>query len=388
MRTPLNAILGVSEMALRKVSDSPSADLAPLQGDLEKIYGSGKNLLSVINDVLDISKIETGHLDLEKKEGGGGSLLSDAVSQNIVRIADKPVVFRFEVDERIPKKLRGDALRVQQILNNYLSNAVKYTKRGEVRLMVSVQDTDARDGSVDLLFSVSDTGQGIREEDIPEIFKDYKKVNERDNQGIEGTGLGLSITRELAEQMGGGVSVTSVYGKGSTFLASIRQAVADPTPIGPDVKRALESFAYREERASAHSAEIASMPWVRVLVVDDVDINLEVAKEMLAMFGIEADLAEGGREAVALVREAKTRYDLILMDHQMPDLDGVQAVRIIRDEIGTDYAQDVPIVALTANAILGSEQQYYENGFDGVLTKPVDIESLGAVLRRFAPPEA
>jgi signal transduction histidine kinase len=273
IRTPLNAILGLSEIQLQnKLPDEA-------RGDLEKIYNSGSTLLGIINDILDISKIETGNFELVPVDYDTPSLVNDTVQLNIVRIGSKPIAFKLDIDDTLPARLSGDELRVKQVLNNILSNAFKYTRAGTVTLQVR---WEKRERDAFMCFVVSDTGQGIREEDMGKLFSEYSQLDAKSNRKIEGTGLGLSITKRLVEMMGGTVGVESEYGRGSAFTVRLRQGIVDEKPIGPEVAENLMSFRLIETRRSRSKNLIrARMPYGKVLVVDDVATNLDVAKGLL-----------------------------------------------------------------------------------------------------------
>ncbi|MDR1726985.1 MAG: response regulator [Acidobacteriota bacterium] len=375
MRTPLNTIIGLSELELGKEgAGMPKA----VRESMEKIYSSGINLLGLINDILDISKIESGRFELHPGEYDTPSLINNTVALNIVRIGSKPIRLVLDIPESLPAHLVGDDLRVKQILNNLLSNAFKYTREGTVTLGVRW----SREGdSVWLDFSVADTGIGIRKEDVPRLFEDYTQVDRKNHSKIEGTGLGLAITRRLAKLMDGDISVDSVYGIGSVFHVRVRQGYVDDVPIGKDVAENLQNFQYVEQRRDRGARIVrAHIPYAKVLVVDDVPPNLDVARGMLRPYGMTVDCVGSGKDAVNMVRRQKVRYNAIFMDHMMPGMDGIEAVRIIRNEIGTEYARTVPIIALTANAISGSEKMFLENGFQGFLAKPIDIMKLDAMV--------
>jgi signal transduction histidine kinase/CheY-like chemotaxis protein len=376
MRTPLNAIIGLSELVLRKELDESTHD------SIYKVYESGKNLLTVINDILDISKIEAGHLELVPVEYETATLIHQAAEVNKVRIGSRPIRFVLKIDPALPRKLCGDELRIRQILNNLLSNAIKYTRDGEVELTASVDsESVCNQDEIGIRFVVRDTGIGIHEEDLPALFYEYQQFDQTKNRKIEGTGLGLPITERLSELMGGQIRVESEYGKGSVFSVTLRQVVADPAPLGDDIAASLMSGHYSADRRVMEEKLIfVPMPYANVLVVDDVDINLEVAKGMLEPYELNIDFAADGAEAVELVRDAEKRYDLIFMDQMMPKMDGIEAVRMIRDEIGTEYAETVPIIALTANAMNGSKEMFLTKGFQDFLAKPIDPKLLNRIL--------
>jgi CheY-like chemotaxis protein len=370
IRTPLNAIIGLSDIELRKSLDRDTMDA------VRKIRGSGATLLGIINDILDISKIEAGSFEIIPVEYDTAELLSEAARLNMVRIGDKPIVFEFVPDEKLPTKFLGDELRIKQILNNLLSNAIKYTKAGKVRFEA------ATDGANALVCRVSDTGIGIKKEDMGRLFAEYSQLDTKANRKIEGTGLGLAITRMLLDLMGGNVAVESEYGRGSTFTVSIPQEIVDPAPIGAERAGKMARLDFSgEERPAEAPIPAALGKDIRVLVVDDVDINLEVARGLMEPYGFTVDCVLSGKEAVENIRAGEPRYDMVLMDHMMPEMDGLEAARIIRSLDG-DYARQVPIVALTANALAGNEEMFLSRGFNGFISKPIDIARLDEMLKK------
>jgi PAS domain S-box-containing protein len=375
IRTPLNAIIGLSEIELQK--ELPR----DIRVDLEKIHNSGSTLLGIINDILDISKIETGNLDLVPESYDVPSLINDTVQLNVVRIGHKPLTFELSIDETIPVKLYGDELRIKQILNNLLSNAFKYTMQGTVTLRV---DWKKRKNDIWLIFKVSDTGKGIKKEDMGSLFFNYAQFDVQENHHIEGTGLGLPITKNLAELMGGAIEVESEYRKGSVFTARIKQQIIDPAPIGKETVENIRLGHFMKKNMSKNLIR-SHMSYGRILVVDDVETNLDVARGLMLPYGLTIDCASSGREAIEIIRAIENdpkekKYDVIFMDHMMPDMDGVETVRIIRNEIGTEYARNVPIIALTANALKENEAMFLSHGFTAYITKPIDIFQLDAAL--------
>jgi PAS domain S-box-containing protein len=375
IRTPLNAILGLSEIQLQ--NDLPEEAHA----DLEKIYNSGSTLLGIINDILDISKIEAGNFELIPVDYDTPSLINDTVQLNIVRIGSKPITFKLNIDDTLPARLYGDELRVKQVLNNILSNAFKYTKAGTVTLQVrwEKQEKDAV-----MLFAVSDTGQGIKKEDIDKLFSEYSQLDTRANRKIEGTGLGLSITKRLVEMMNGSVEVESEYGKGSTFTVRLRQRIVEERPIGQEVAENLMSFRLIETRRSRSKNLVRTrMPYGKVLVVDDVATNLDVARGLMLPYGLTIDCVLSGPEAIEKIRREEITYDAVFMDHMMPGMDGIETTRIIRNEIGSEYAKTVPIIALTANALAGNEEMFLAAGFNAFIAKPIDIMRLDVLLNQW-----
>jgi signal transduction histidine kinase/CheY-like chemotaxis protein len=395
IRTPLNAIIGLSEVELTKVSNPPAEEEPnddddegerETLGNLEKIYNSGSVLLGIINEILDISKIESGRFELSPEEYNVQSLLSDVVSQNLIRIESKPVSFTLRASPNLPARILGDEMRVRQILNNLLSNAFKYTRKGTVKL----EAWSNRPGgdSVKLIFIVQDTGIGIKKEDLGRLFVEYSQLDVKRNRLIEGTGLGLSITKGLVELMGGSINVESVYGSGSKFTVEIIQGIIGDETIGDEGAENLHALRFVEEdRSKGKTITRAPMPYARILVVDDVMTNLAVARGLLRPYGISIDTASGGQEAIdkmmAVEAGDQPTYDAVFMDHMMPEIDGLEAVRIIRNEMGSEYSQTVPIIALTANALTGNEEMFLSKGFNGFISKPINVVKLDEILNRF-----
>ncbi len=374
MRTPLNAIIGLSEIQLQDVLPDS------IRPSIEKIHTGGMLLLDIVNDVLDISKIEAGALEFVPVAYETPNLINEVIQFNILRIGSKRISFTLELDESIPSKLYGDELRLKQILNNLLSNAFKYTEEGRVTFRV---DWEKKDDDAWIIFTVSDTGAGIKEEDIKNLFSEYRKFDTRIHRKVEGTGLGLTITKKLVALMGGTISVQSQYGKGSVFAIRVRQGITDPAPIGHDSSERLRSLRFTDKRSVRLKALARTpMPDGKVLVVDDVATNLVVAKGLLKPYGLTVHTACSGREAIAMIRSEAVKYDAVFMDHMMPEVDGIEATRYIRNDIGTEYARSVPIIALTANAVSGSREMFLANGFNGFISKPIDISQLDSILNQ------
>jgi CheY-like chemotaxis protein len=272
-------------------------------------------------------------------------------------------------------------LRVKQIFNNLLTNAFKYTEKGAVDWYVSGEITG---NDVWITSSVVDTGIGIREDDIVKLFTDYNQVDTKSNRRLEGTGLGLSITKKMVGLMGGDISVKSEYGRGSAFIVRFRQSAVDSPAIGKETAQNLADFRYFVRRRKKNERLLrASIPYAAVLVVDDVVTNLDVARGMMKPYGMVVDCVTSGQEAIDLIRKEEIKYSALFMDHMMPDMDGIEAVRVIREDIGTEYARTVPIIALTANAIIGNEELFLRHGFQAFLTKPIDIMRLDMVINDF-----
>jgi CheY-like chemotaxis protein len=339
------------------------------------------NLLGIINDLLDISKIESGKFTMVPVVYDVPSMINDTINLNMVRIGSKPVQFRLHLDGTLPSRLRGDELRVKQVFNNLLSNAFKYTDSGYVDWTINCQREGDR---FRVTSTVQDTGMGIRREDQDKLFKDYYQANLHANYYVEGTGLGLSITNNLVKLMGGSVKVKSEYGKGSIFTVEFFQESLGDETIGSEAAENLSQFRYSAQRRTRNQKlPRADMSYATVLVVDDVVTNLDVARGMMKPYGIAVDCVTSGEEAIKRIREEKVRYSAIFMDHMMPGMDGIETVRIIRREIGTEYAKNIPVIALTANALLGSDSLFLENGFQAFLSKPIDILRLNNILNQW-----
>jgi signal transduction histidine kinase/CheY-like chemotaxis protein len=487
IRTPMNTILGMMELIARK-------DLPPdILEDMMVIRTAGSNLLSVINDILDFSKIESGLLEISPAKYSLASLINDTINIIRVRVMEKPVHFAVNVNSRLPAALFGDETRLRQILLNLLTNALKYTRKGYFTL--TVDGSEERDGAILLKFEVADTGIGIKEEDIGRLFDNFSQLEISRNKGIEGTGLGLAITRSLCDAMGGGLSVSSKYGEGSTFTAVIPQKVEDGSPLvsvkSPETKRVLlyetrhvygdsvagafknlgvpcvfaanrEAFlkALEDEKSYTHlfaasvlfnevqwelrkrpefyamlvvlakMGETAvhveartmdrpvhvisianllndeggyksygkkdslnwgltsrfSAPAVRALVVDDINTNLKVMKGFLAFYEIQTDICLSGHEAVELAK--MNHYDIIFMDHMMPEMDGIETAAAIRGiDRENPYYQKLPIIALTANAVVEQREMFLQNGMNDFLAKPVELQKLDVLLKKWIPKE-
>jgi PAS domain S-box-containing protein len=474
IRTPMNAIVGMTELASREASGMPMLEY------LANIRQAGSNLLSIINDILDLSKIESGNFHLNSGAYSLASLLNNVINMMRVRFSEKSLLFLVDVDAGIPNNLMGDELRIRQILFNMMSNAVKYTEKGFIKL--AIQGTLLDGNSILLTFTVSDSGIGIKEEDLGNLFGDFVRLDLDRNRGVEGTGLGLAITKRLCQEMGGNIRVSSVYGTGSTFTAEIIQSFSRETPLAvvelPKTKRVLlydnrplysdsvfetlrnlkvpvsrvsdketfiaelsgGNFAFAfvspnilEQAVTsmkqpclkttlvlladlgeissfrniptitmpAYAVSVANIlngvsfskpekksqvrftaPGARVLVVDDIITNLKVSQGLLMPFKMHVDICDTGGKAVTLTKTKQ--YDIILMDHMMPGMDGIEATANIRALEG-DYFKKVPIVALTANAISGMREMFLKNGFNDYLAKPVELAKLNEIMEKWIP---
>ena len=369
IRTPINAVLGMNEMILRESGDAETKKYAM------DIKASANALLALINDILDTSKIESGKLEIIPVEYALDSMLNDVVNMIYIKTRDKQLDFLLKVDETIPNGLFGDDVRIRQVLINLLNNAVKYTEKGSVTLLVSATE---KDKGIELHFMVKDTGIGIKEEDMPKLYAAFERIEEERNRNVEGTGLGMNIVVDLLDLMGSRLEVESEYGKGTAFSFTIYQSVIDSKPIGNFEKRS-ENL-YQEENYEASF----TAPEAKVLVVDDNEINRRVFKGLLKQTLVQITEASSGFECMELVQEE--RYDMIFMDHMMPELDGIETLHRMQ-KLAKNKCSDVPVVILTANAVVGAKEKYLEEGFDDYLSKPVQGAKLEAMVKRYIPEE-
>jgi len=369
IRTPMNAILGITEIQLQDESIPPNIKEA-----FNEIYNSSDLLISIINDILDLSKIEADKMELNIAKYETASLINDIVHINMMR-SSKFLEFELEVDENIPSKFLGDELRIKQILNNLLSNAYKYTEEGVIKLSVHTEAA-SEEGYNTLVFCVSDTGQGMTEEQISTIFTtEYARFNQEVNRSVEGTGLGMNITWRLVRMMNGMISVESQPSKGTKFTVRLPQQRASSNVLGKELTEKLRNFRISSSAQMKRAKIIREyMPYGKVLIVDDVYSNLYVAKGLMAPYGLSIDTVTSGAEAISKIKSGEL-YDIIFMDHMMPKMDGVEATKIIRD-----LGYKNPIVVLTANAITGQAKFFLENGFDEFISKPIDIRQLNTIL--------
>ena len=365
IRTPLNSVLGMNEMILRSTDDPQLLEYA------DNIHSSGELLLDLINDILDFSKIEARKMEVVRTGYNIHSVLSDCYSYFEHSAATKDLFIRIECDDSIPSKLSGDVQHIKRILINIVSNAIKYTNEGGITINASWEDIGK--GYAMVIFSVTDTGIGIEPDDIPYLFDAFKRINEKQNATIQGTGLGLAITKELAMLMNGNIEVESTPGKGSCFTVSIPQVILDTEPAGPFVRNQdSPDDKYHESFTSdAH-----------ILIVDDVVLNLKVAEALLRKTGINIDRALGGLEAIRKCSE--TKYDVIMLDHRMPDPDGIETFKTVRSE---GLNTDTPVIMMTANALKGAEEEYLKMGFADYIAKPINSRKLEETLLRHLPPE-
>ncbi|GBU25245.1 aerobic respiration control sensor protein ArcB [Fibrobacteria bacterium R8-3-H12] len=369
IRTPMNTIMGITEIQLQ--NETLAQDLKKVFID---IYNSSDLLLDIINNILDVYKIEANKIEIAFVEYDVASLINDIVQLNIMRMKNKAVEFEFYVDENLPVTLFGDVIHIKQILNNLLSNAFKYTETGKVKLSVCAEHSKKENFDMILVFKVSDTGQGMTEEQKNKIFDEYSHFSYL----IEGTGLGMNITQYLIKAMKGEVTVNSELGKGTEFIVHLPQKSTNSGVLGKELVESLQNFRYISYSQIKNARiEREPMPYGSVLIVDDVESNLYVAKGLLQPYKLIIDTADNGEEAIEKIKSGKV-YDVIFMDHMMPEMDGVETVKTIR-ELG--YAN--PIIALTANALGGQAEIFLKTGFDGFISKPIDIHQLNTVLNKF-----
>lgn len=369
IRTPINAVLGMDEMILRESKEQHIKEYAM------DIYMAGQTLLSLINDILDFSKIESGKMEIVPVEYDFSSLIHDLTSMASQRAEDKQIRLVVEVDHSIPSRLHGDDVRIRQVLTNILTNAVKYTHEGTVWLRVGSRQTDK---TVLLTFEVEDTGIGIKAEDLPKLSAEFERIEENRNRNIEGSGLGMNITIQLLELLGSRLQVESTYGEGSKFSFVLEQEIVDRTPIG-DFESRVHKIA---ENYSYHTKIYA--PDASILVVDDNTVNRKVLRNLLKETQIQVTDAGSGRECLELVQ--KNHYDLIFLDHMMPEMDGVETLHRMKALSGYP-CETTPIVVLTANAVSGAKEKYLAEGFDDFLSKPIVVEKLEHMLKKMLPAE-
>ena len=372
IRTPMNAILGITEILIQYESLP-----AEMEEGLGKIYSSCNLLMGIINDILDLSKIEAGKLDILPARYKIASLINDSIHLNMMRLESKPIEFILSIDENIPETLIGDELRIKQILNNLLSNAIKYTDSGKITLTVNFESELSNPEQISLILSVRDTGHGMTDKQLEQMFDEYSRFHHNTKTTVEGTGLGLAITKRLLNLMNGSMHVESEYGKGTLFVIRLPQNISGSKTLGKKVTDNLKNFRmnFMTHRKNARILR-DPMPYGSILIVDDVETNIYVAVGLMKLYKLQIDTAMSGKEAINKIKKGKM-YDIIFMDHMMPEMDGIEAVKIIRD-----MGYTAPIIALSANAVFGQADIFKQNGFDDFLSKPIDIRLLNGVLNR------
>ena len=371
IRTPINAVLGMDEMILRET------DLAAIKEYAANIRSSGRALLSIINDILDFSKIESGKMELIISPFQLSSTVGDLMTSLSLRAKEKNLLFECNVDPDTPRELFGDEIRIKQIITNLLTNAIKYTRQGTVSL--SIQYEELGPLRINLKCQVKDTGIGIKDEDIEKLFTSFNRLDGHKNYGIEGTGLGLSIVSNLVNLMNGKISVKSTYGSGSTFTVDLPLEVINWEGVGE-----IRHFTREAVEDSEASAVTFTAPEAAILSVDDNKINLKVFKGLLKETKMRVDLATSGEQCLNFMQ--KKKYDIVFLDHMMPGMDGVETLHRMK-ELENNLSPDVPVIALTANALSGAKDQYYDYGFDDYLSKPVDYSDLEKTILSYLPKE-
>ncbi len=370
IRTPINAIVGMNEMVLRECDEKDIVEYA------QNIENASGTLLSLINDILDFSKIESGLLEIIPDEYELFSVLNDCFTLLENRAKDKGLALEFINDPDIPSKLYGDEIRIRQILINLMTNAVKYTDSGTITVRAR-NLPDEREGMMRLCISVTDTGRGMPPEGMEHLFDSYARLDEKKNRHIEGTGLGLAITKQLIDLMEGEIEVKSTLGEGSSFIVTVPQKIISAEPMGLFTERHSHRVSAARDRAVSFKA-----PTVKLLAVDDVKMNLTVIIKLLKDTQIHIDTASGGRECIQKYKNE--HYDIVLLDHMMPDIDGIETLGLLK-ETERYKKEHTPIIALTANAMLGAEKIFLDTGFDEYMTKPVKGAVLEAMILKHLP---
>jgi len=417
IRTPMNAVIGMAEMALREDISTAARSY------ISQIKSSGQSLLTIINDILDFSKIESGKMDINEVDYEPMSVINDVVNIIMTRIGNKKVEFTLDINPDLPHEIHGDNIRIKQILVNLANNAVKFTSKGNVHLEMDFKYI--KENEIILSVSISDTGSGIKKEDMKKLFKSFQQVDSKRNRNIEGTGLGLAICKQLISLMGGEIQAESVYGKGSKFTFKIPQKVANVHPsidriqertmaaglvvndyiekeMEKDLLRFGASYYRLESEEELDKLEKENIPYLfaeqplftdnvqdfpapeaEVLVVDDNSVNLTVVQGLLNPLDMKIETALSGKEAVNKITNKK--YDIIFMDHMMPEMDGVETTRVIRRMLGENG--QVPIIALTANAVDGTRELFISEGMDDFVTKPIELRIIISKLKKWLPKE-
>lgn len=371
IRTPINGILGMDSVLLKECHDENLREYA------KNIQSAGQSLLSIINDILDISKIESGKMEILTIRYQLFSVLNDCYNLTKIKLQNKPVSFIMQINEKLPSWLYGDEVRIRQIINNFLSNAVKYTKEGNITFELDFEEKT--DEQILLVITVRDTGIGIKEEDLGKLFESFTRIEEKRNRNIEGTGLGLNLTKNLVNLMGGEVFAESTYGKGSCFTTKIPQKIADAKPMGDFGKR------YQQYLSTSDDDKLSFLaPDAKILVVDDVTMNLKVVEGLLKATKIQIDTAVSGSECLECVKT--TPYQMIFLDHMMPEMDGLETLEHMKNLADNPNAQ-TPVIMLTANAIVGAKEEYIEAGFTDYLTKPIRETELLEMILKYLPEE-
>lgn len=387
IRTPMNAITGMVELALRN-EGLPEQE----REYLYNIQSAGEDLLSIIDDILDVTKIDSGNLEITEEEYEITSIVHDVTNVIQVMLGEKEVELLVDINPNIPARMKGDSVRIKQVMMNLMGNAVKYTERGRIHLKLEANPVEEQEKAIYLKVSVADTGIGISKEQMDDVFTVFKQADSRRNRSAGGSGLGLAISRKLIELMHGTLYAESELGKGSTFTFTLMQEVIDPRPcVEVDPQMTLQSTMKKEadrkekERRKKAGRQITfTAPDARILLVDDNKVNLKVAEGLLRPYHMNVETADSGSRAIEMVQNE--HFDLVFMDHMMPVMDGVDATKIIREMQG-EYFQKVAIVALSANAVRGAKEMFLEAGMNDFVPKPIEMRSMDRTLRRWLPEE-
>lgn len=371
IRTPINAVLGMNEMILRESEDKQILTYA------SNIQSSGKTLLFLVNDILDLSKIESGKMEIIPVEYELSAILMDLWNVIYFRAKEKELKLSVELDETLPSVLYGDDVRIKQIVTNLLTNAVKYTPKGSVELAIAGEYQDG--DNILLKISVKDTGMGIRKEDMGKLFDSFQRLDEKKNRNIEGTGLGMNITMSLLKMMDGDMKIESEYQKGSTFQVIIPQRIVNGAPVG-----SFRAIQEKQTQLSGKKKGSFTAPQASVLVVDDNAMNLTVFKALLKRTKLQVTTADSGRQCLEEIQ--KTKFHIIFMDHMMPEMDGIETLHEM-EKLAAHKNKDTPVIALTANAVAGAREQYLSEGFADFLTKPIDADLMEQTICKYLPQE-
>jgi CheY-like chemotaxis protein/nitrogen-specific signal transduction histidine kinase len=373
IRTPISVVLGISELQLQNPNHNLQTEEA-----FAKSYSSGLTLLSIVNDILDLSKIESGKMSIKHEEYDVASFISDSIHLSSVYVDDKDIDFKVNINPKIPSYLIGDELRTKQVLSNILSNSFKYTTEGSIVLSLDCNLSVTNSNEVNLIITIADTGRGMTETQIESLFDEYTRFSETKDKFSQGTGLGMSITKNLLELMHGDIKVQSAINEGTKVVVTIPQGVSDTTPLGSDTIKNLENFETNTQHViSKLEFTIEPMPYGSILIVDDLDANIYVAKSMMSRYQLNIDTCQSGHEAIQAIQNGKT-YDIIFMDQMMPEMSGHEATEAIRK-----LGYTAPIISFTANALVGQAEDVMNRGYDGFISKPIKMPHLDGILKKF-----
>jgi CheY-like chemotaxis protein len=382
LRTPLNAIVSLSQLSRTMRTLPPEIE------DYQKnIFESGFAIQKVVNDLLDISNIESGKFSIIAAEYDLPSFILDAANSNLRHTGSRVASFRIVLEDRLPARLVGDSLRVRQIVNNLLRNAVANTKAGSIEWQITTE----KDGeTVWLVFTISDSSMGIPTEDLDKLFLDYSSMDNQKARSSHGTGLGLALTKKIIDLLKGTIVVKNIPETGTVYTVKLPHKLLGNEAISPELAEKLRTFkspvaAHRQLGSAA--MERIMLPNAKVLVVDDIKGNLDVTRKMIEPYGIKVDGVLSGPEAIDIIRNGEPRYDAIFINRWMQEMDGIQILRVIREEIGSDYAKRLPAIALVTNAITINNAFFMESGFQSVLSKPISILHLDGVIHRWIAPK-